>query len=128
MQAEAGEARIDGQGAVQFGAAVIEHVGHIGHRRRDAVAYRVHHHRAVVDEAGVEELQAERTIGRAERRLVGLEANVAIGVEIKFGERLGQLRRQGVEGSVGQVARALEHIVEAEMRDLRLKLDLGLRL
>ena len=48
MQAEAGEAEIDRKVLVELGAAVVEQAGGIGDRRRDAVADRVHHHRALV--------------------------------------------------------------------------------
>ncbi len=102
MQAEAGEADIDRKSLLEFRVAIVEQAGRKGNRRGDAVADRVHHHRALVDEAGMEQLQPIGAGG--DRRLVGLEADVAIGVEIELGEGFGQLGRGPVIGGCGEIA------------------------
>ena len=52
--------------------------------------------------------------GGAEQRLVALETDIAPGVEVEIGDAVGQRRNIGVEGRVGQFARALDDVGVAE--------------
>ena len=61
----------------------------------------------------MEQLQAIGAAG--DRRFFGLEADVAIGVEIELGESFGQFRQGSVIGRGGEIAGAPHHVVEAEM-------------
>ena len=85
MQAKAREAEIDRQGALDLVATVIEQLPLVGNRRRHAVADDVHGHGALIEEAQMEELQAERTAAARQQGPVGPEADVAVGVETRAG-------------------------------------------
>ena len=66
--------------------------------------------------AEVKKLEAEVAVLPAEQRLVGLEADVAPGVEIKVREAVRQGRDRSVIGRGGEVARALDDVRIAERR------------
>ena len=71
MQAKARKAEIDRQRPLDLVAAVIEQLPLVGHRRRNAVADDVHRHRALVEEAEMEELHPERPPPPPSRALSG---------------------------------------------------------
>ena len=62
----------------------------------------------------MEELHPERPAAAAEKRPVGPEADVPVGVEIEPVERLRQGRGGLLEGHGGEVARAPHHVLVAE--------------
>src|SRR6185295_19421444 len=97
MEAKACKAEIDRQRPLDLVAAVIEQLPLIGHWGRNPVADDVDRHRALVEEAEMEELQPERTAAAAEQGLVGAKADVAVIVEAEPVQRLGQLRDRGLE-------------------------------
>ena len=70
-QSKAGEAEIDRQRVVDLGPAVVEEIGGVGDRRRDAVAQHVDDHRALVEMPEMKKLQAEVGPLLAEQRLIG---------------------------------------------------------
>ena len=92
LQPEAGETEIDRQIVVDLGAAVVEEVGGVGNRRRDAVAQHVDDDWALVEMAEMEQLEPEIGALLAEQRLVRFEADVAPGVEIEVRQAVGQRR------------------------------------
>jgi hypothetical protein len=118
VQAEAGEAEVDGKIGRRLVAAPVEQPGRVGDRRGDAVAQHVDHHRPPIEVAEVERFEAEARAGLAEQRLVGLEADVAPGVVVEAGDALGQRRDRRVERRGGEIARAFDHVAEAESRRL----------
>ena len=66
--------------------------------------------------AEVKKLEAEIAVLPAEQRLVGLEADVAPGVEIKVREAVRHGWDRSVIGRGGEVARALDDVRIAERR------------
>ena len=64
--------------------------------------------------AEVEQLEAKVRAGLSEQRLVGLEADVAPGVEVEAGDACRQRRDGGVERRGGEVTRPLEDVGHAE--------------
>ena len=117
MQAKAGEAGVDGERLLELEAAIVEERRRIGNGRRDAVADRVHRHRAPIEKAEMKRLQPEAAVRAREDVMVALEANLSPGVEVQSVERLRQARRnRSVEGRQREVARPLHHVLEAESR------------
>ena len=114
MEAKACKAEIDRQRPLDLVAAVIEQLPLIGHRGRNPVADDVHRHRALVEEAEMEELQPERTAAAAEQGLVGAKADVAVIVEAEPVQRLGQLRDRCLERDACELAGPAHHILVAE--------------
>ena len=106
MQAEAGEAEIDRQGLVELGAAVVEQIGGIGDRRRDAVADRVDRHRALVEMAEMEQLQPELASVGAKKSLVGAKPDVAPGIEIELAQRFWKRRQTPCRNGAAARSRA----------------------
>jgi hypothetical protein len=89
-QPKAGEAEIDRQDVGDLGAAVVEEIGGVGDRRRDAVAQDVDDHRTLVEMPEVKQFEAEIAPFLAEQRLIGFEADVAPGIEIEVRQAVGQ--------------------------------------
>ena len=115
-QPEAGEADVDRQSAVDLGAAVVEKIGRVGDRRRDSVAQHVDDHRALVEMPEMKQFETEIGALLAEQRLVGLEADVAPGVEIEVRQAVGQSGDRGVERRGGKIARPFDDVLVAERR------------
>ena len=106
MQAEAREAEIDRQRPLDLVAAVVEQLPLVGNRRRHAVADDVHRHRALVEEAEMEQLHPERPVARGEQGAVRTEADVAVIVEAEPVQGLRQLRRAGPRKAAAANSRA----------------------
>ncbi len=116
MQAEAREASVDRQRLFDLQSAIFEKRRRIGDRRGDAVADRVHRHRAAVEKAQMKGFESETAVDVRKERMIRLEADVAPGVVVQRIERGRQLRRHVLERRLREAARALEHVVEAEFR------------
>ena len=117
-QTKTGKTEVDRQGA-KFGMAVVEQIGGVGDRRRDAVARHVDDHRALVQVAQMEQLEPEVRSLLTEQRLVRFEADVAPAVEIEGRKAVGQRRNRAVEGRGGEIARPLHDVLVAEGRRRR---------
>jgi len=115
-QPKAGEAEIDRQDVVDLGPAVVEEIGGVGDRRRDAVTQDVDDHRTLVEMPEMKQFEAEIGPVLAEQRLIGFEADVAPGVEIEVRQAVGQRGNRAVERRGGKVARPLDDVWEAERR------------
>ncbi len=113
FETKAGEPEVDRQHP-KLGVAVVEQIGGVGDRRRDAVAQHVDDHRTLVEMPEMEQFQPEIGPLLAEQRLVGFEADVAPGVEIEVRQAVGQRRNRAVEGRGGEVARPLDDVRVAE--------------
>ena len=71
----------------------------------------------------MEQLEPKGRARQAEQRLVGLEADVAPGVEVVADDALGQGRDRRVIGRGGKVARPFDDVGETEGRRLFLGED-----
>src|ERR1700716_2891534 len=116
MQTKTGEAEIDRQGLLDFGAAVIGEIGGIRNGGWNAVAQRVEGHRTPLEMSEVKQLQPELAPVGGEKSFVRAKSDVAPSVAVEFVQRFGKRRQGGVEIHRGQVAGAAHDIVEVEFR------------
>ena len=118
MDAKTCDAQIGWQGLGEFDRSIIKELRHIGDGLGAPVLHEVDDDGALEQMTGMEELQAKDAALLPQRGLGRNETDLAPPVEIELRQLLGKRGCGGVVLPAGELARALEHILEPEGRRL----------